>query len=68
MNEKKKAQKLRFYNAGKIDNYNREGKKGKQIQKNLKNMSKHKNNKCFFFSHCCQSPFHHWESQFTSLP
>ena len=53
--EKKKKEKLksliRFHSANKIDNYNREGKRGtkkeKKIQKNLQNRSKHKNNKCF---------------------
>ena len=45
----KKAQILiRFHNANKTNNYNREGKRGGKIQKNLQNKSKHKNNsKCF---------------------
>ena len=48
-NKKKKRKSLiRFHSANKIDNYNRGGgKKGKKIQKNLQNKSKHKNNKCF---------------------
>ena len=39
---------IRFHSANKIDNYNRGGKRGKnlKIQKNLQNKSKHKNNKC----------------------
>ena len=45
-----------------------EKKKKEKIQKNLENKSKHKNNKCFFLSHCCQSPFLRWESQSTSPP
>jgi len=77
---KKKKKKLKslikFHSTNKID-YNgggvgwcTEGKneKKKEIQKNLQNMSKHKNNKCFFVSVCCQSPFPLWESQSTSPP
>ena len=70
VNEKKKKKLkslVRFYSANKIDN-NGGGIKGKKIQKYLQNKSKHKNNKCFFLSHCCQCPFPHWESQSTSPP
>ena len=46
--EKKKLKSLiGFLCASKINNYNRSGKKGKKIQKNLQNKSKNKNNKCF---------------------
>ena len=49
--ENKKLKSLiRFHSANKIDNYNREGEKEnkkKKIQRNLKNKSKNKNNKCF---------------------
>ena len=41
---------VRFHSTNKINNYNRAGWGGgkkKKIQKNLQNMSKHKNNKCF---------------------
>ena len=41
---------VRFHITNKINNYNRAGGVGdkkKKIQKNLQNMSKHKNNKCF---------------------
>ena len=51
MTEKKKKKKLksliRFHCANKIDSYNRGGRKGKKIQRNLQNKSKHKDNKCF---------------------
>ena len=43
--EEKKAQNLRFHSTNKINNYNGGGWCGNQ--KNLQNMSKHKNNKCF---------------------
>ena len=47
MTEEKKRKKLksliRFHSANKIDSYNRGGIKGKKVQKNLKNKSKHKN-------------------------
>ena len=71
MTEKKKEKLkslIRFHSANKIDNYNREGDKGKKIQKNLQSKSNHKNNNCFFLSHCCQSLFPHWESQSASPP
>ena len=46
--EKKRCKNLiGFLSANKIDNYNRGVKKEKKIQKNLQNMSKNKNNKCF---------------------
>ena len=46
-NKKKKLRSLiRFHSANKIDNYNRAGKKGKKIEKNLQNKSKNKNSKC----------------------
>ena len=51
--EKKLKSLIRFHNANKIDNYNRGGggkrnkKEKKQIQKNLQNKSKNKNNTCF---------------------
>ena len=52
---KKKSNKpktlIRFNRANKIENYNRgRGKKKKNIQKNLQNKSKHKNNECFLES------------------
>ena len=50
---KKKQTKIliRFNSAYKIENYNRGGgKKKKNIQKNLQNKSKHKNNECFLES------------------
>ena len=47
----KKAQKLRFCSANKIDHCNRvEVGDRKKIQKNLQNKSKHRNNKCFLES------------------
>ena len=45
--KKEKAQMLRFHSANKIDSYNRGGRKGKKIQRNLQNKSIHKDNKCF---------------------
>ena len=49
--ERKQANKLkslvRFHSANKIDNYNGWGGR-KNIQKNLQNKSKHKNDKYFF--------------------
>ena len=46
--EKKKLKNLiAFLSANKFDNYHREGKKEKQIQKNLQDKSKHKKNKHF---------------------
>ena len=46
--EKKRCKNLiGLLSANKIDNYNRGVKKEKKIQKNLQNMSKNKNNKCF---------------------
>ena len=46
----KKAQNLiSFHNANEINNYSRGGEKGeKNIQKNIENKSKHKNNKGFY--------------------
>ena len=47
----KKAQNLiSFHNANEINNYSRGGEKGeKNIQKNIENKSKHKNNKGFYW-------------------
>ena len=51
MTEKKKKKEfkslIRFHCASKIDSYNRGGRKGKKIQRNLQNKSKHEDNKCF---------------------
>ena len=43
--KKKLKSLIGFLNANKIDNYNRGG--GLEIQKNIQNKSKSKNNKCF---------------------
>ena len=66
--KKKLKSLIRSHSGNTIDNYNREGEKGEKIQKNLQSKSNHKNNNCFFLSHCCQSPFPHWESQSASPP
>ena len=70
LREKKKLRSLiRFHNANKIDNYKREEKKkGKKIQKNLQNKSKHENNKCFSWVIGVKSSFPLWESQSTLPP
>jgi len=69
--ENKKLKSLiRFHSANKIDSYNRGGKKEKKKEKNPKNLQKSQNIRIInvFLSHCCQSPFPRWESQFTSPP
>ena len=49
LKKKKLKGSIRFHSANKIDNYNREGEKGKKkkMEKKLQSKSKHKNNKLF---------------------
>ena len=57
---------IRFHSANKMTTTTEEEKK----EKNPKNLQKSQNIRIInvFLSHCCQSPFPRWESQFTSTP
>ena len=61
-----------FLTVNKIDNYNRkesgEAKKKKKKKSKRIYRASQKIRLMLFLSHCCQSPFLHWELQSTSPP